>query len=140
MLRRTFSTALAGALCAATREFIQVRGDARAGEILNRAFSVLAGRPDGHTLGKLVVTGVDGARHFINDNVWWLWTDSQCNYHATYGWRPFLDAATRQIDKTTWTTPFRYQVTPDMQEFFRREQKAPKVPPVGWLPTSYDPL
>ena len=140
MNRRTFCGALAGALHAAPRAYLQVRGDARAGEILNRAFAILAGRPDNHTLGKLVVTGVDGQQHFINDNVWWLWTDSQCNYHATYGWRPFLDAAYRRIDKTTWTTPFRNQVTREMQDRFRSEQKAPKVPPLGWLPGSYDPL
>lgn len=133
MLRRTF-------LATAAASLIRVRGSRTAQDTLNRAFAIFAGRPDNHTLGKLVVTDPAGARHFINDNVWWLWTDSQCNYHATWGWRPFFDPAYRQIDRTTWTTPFRYQVTAEMQDFFRRQQKAPKVPPVGWLPHSYDPL
>jgi len=140
MKRRSFWASLAGAALAARRDYIKVDGDSAARELLNRAFAVLAGRDDQHTLGKLAVVGVDGQRHFINDNVWWLWTDSQCNYVATYGWRPFFTPEFRNIDRTTWSTPFRDQVTPALQQFFRREQKAPKVPPLGWLPSSYDPM
>jgi hypothetical protein len=140
MNRRSFCAGLVGAGLAPRRDYIKVEGDASARDLLNRAFAVLSGREDQHTLGRLVVVGVDGQRHFINDNVWWQWTDSQCNYHATYGWRPFFTPEYRRIDRSTWTTPFRDQVTPALQEFFRREQKAPKVPPLGWLPTSYDPL
>jgi hypothetical protein len=140
MNRRSFCAGLAGTALPARRDYIKVEGDRTAHELLNRAFSVLAGRDDQHTLGRLAVTGLDGQRHFINDNVWWLWTDSQCSYHATYGWRPFFTPEYRRIDRATWTTPFRDQVTPALQEFFRREQKAPKVPPLGWLPSSYDPL
>ena len=88
MKRRSFCAGLAGAALGARRDYIKVEGDASARDLLNRAFSVLAGRDDQHTLGRLAVEGVDGQRHFINDNVWWLWTNSQCNYHATYGWLP----------------------------------------------------
>jgi len=140
MRRRSFCAGLVSAAFGARPQYVKVEGDPTARDLLNRAFAVLAGRDDQHTLGRLVVDGVDGQRHFINDNVWWLWTDGQCNYHATYGWRPFFTPEYRRIDRTTWSTPFRDQVTPALQEFFRREQKAPKVPPLGWLPSSYDPL
>jgi hypothetical protein len=119
--------------------FAEIQGTDRARELLEDAFSVYSGRPDGNTLAKLIVTNAAGAKYFVNDNVWWRYTDFQCNYHATYGWRPFFDQSYRQVDCRTWQACFRYQVNKELQGYFRRVEQAPKIPPLNWLPGSFDP-
>jgi hypothetical protein len=119
--------------------FAEIQGTDRARALLEDAFSVYSGRPDGNTLAKLIVTNTAGAKYFVNDNVWWRYTDFQCNYHATYGWRPFFDRTYRQVDCNTWQACFRYQVSKTLQEYFRRAEHAPKIPPLNWLPGSFDP-
>jgi hypothetical protein len=121
------------------RTFAEVRGPDRVQELLEDAFSVYGGRQDGNTLAKLMVTSAAGAKYFVNDNVWWRYIDFQCNYHATYGWRPFFDKSYRQVDCRTWQACFRYQVTDALQEYFRRVEQAPRIPPLNWLPGSFDP-
>lgn len=119
--------------------FAQIRGTNHVRELLESAFSIYSGRPDGNTLSKLIMTNAARTKSFINDNVWWKYTDFQCNYHGTYGWRPFFDKAYREVDRNTWQACFRFQVTRTLQDYFKKVEKAPKIPPLNWLPSSFDP-
>jgi hypothetical protein len=119
--------------------FAEIRGTDRVRNLLEDAFSIYSGRTDGNTLSKLVLANSAGTETFVNDNVWWKYTDFQCNYHATYGWRPFFNKAYRKIDRNTWQTCFRFQVTKTLQDYFKNVEEAPKIPPINWLPGSFDP-
>lgn len=119
--------------------FADLKGTDRVRELLEIAFGIYAGRPDGNTLAKLIVTNDARKQFFVNDNVWWKYTDFQCNYHGTYGWRPFLNEAYRKIDRNTWQACFRFQVNKTLQDYFKKVEKAPKIPPANWLPGSFDP-
>ncbi len=120
--------------------FAEIQGTDRLRALLNDAFSIYSGRPDGNTLSKLAVANGAGTRFFVNDNVWWKYTDFQCNYHATYGWRPFFNKAYREIDRNTWQACFRFQVNKTLQDYFKRVEQAPRIPPLNWLPYSFDPF
>jgi hypothetical protein len=135
-----FQGSLRGNPSADSETFAEIRGTDRVRELLEDAFSIYAGRPDGNTLAKMVILNARGTRSFVNDNVWWKYTDFQCNYHATYGWRPFFNKAYREIDRETWQAPFRFQVTKTLQDYVKTAEQAPNAPPLNWLPYSFDPL
>ena len=135
-----FQSSLPGHPPARSGTFAEIRGTDRVRELLEDAFSIYSGRSDGNTLAKMVVLNARGTRSFVNDNVWWKYTDFQCNYHATYGWRPFFSKAYRQIDRDTWQAPFRFQVNKTLQDYVKTVEQAPNVPPLNWLPYSFDPL
>jgi hypothetical protein len=114
-------------------------GEPDAVEALERAFSILTGRPDGNDLGAVVQSGRDGRFYFLNDNCWWRYVDFQCTFHATFGWRPFTDIPKRLVEFNTWDLGFRYQATEELIHRFR-EAGYPCVPPVGFLPQNAFPL
>src|SRR3989304_5083318 len=73
--------------------FADIQGTDRVRQLLEDAFSIYSGRPDANTLSRIIICNATGRSYFYNDNVWWPVTDSQCNYHGTYGWRPFFNRA-----------------------------------------------
>lgn len=119
--------------------FAEIQGTDCVQELLEDAFSIYTGRSDGNTFSRLIITNGAQKQFFINDNVWWKYTDFQCNYHGTYGWRPFFNKGYRAIDRNTWQACFRFQVNKTLQGYFRKVEKAPKIPPINWLPGSFDP-
>lgn len=116
-----------------------VLGEPQAVRAVEEAFSVLTGRTDGNTLSTIIEKGIDGHEYFVNDDSWWRYTDFQCNYHGTYGWRPFFDARHKRADLNTWRAGFQHSADEALVDKLRRAGER-YIPPVGYLPASFRPL
>jgi len=102
--------------------------------LLERCWDVLAGRLDPNNFRQILQRDLEGREFFINDNCWWLYTDSQCNCLGTYGWRPFFNARLRQADLNTWRQFFRHQ-----SDGTQKEPGGEKIVPKGAFPFSMNP-
>lgn len=120
--------------------FGRVQGQARAAGVLEEVWDVYAGQRTANTLERVIAHDrVHGRSYFVNDNCWWQYTDAQCNWHGTYGWRPFFDARYREVDRDTWRSFSEYQVDEALREHFARQSPSGKAPPVGFFPHSVFP-
>ncbi|RLD32739.1 MAG: hypothetical protein DRI83_10420, partial [Bacteroidetes bacterium] len=121
------------------RKYFELPDSPQLEDMINAGYGILAGRSDDNTLMRLIHEVQDGKDFFINDDSWWLYTDLQCHFHSLFGWRPFCSTEIRKIDFTTWSMGFIDQVSEQLQQHFRDTYGMQDPPPVGWLPSQFNP-
>lgn len=114
--------------------FAEIKAPLDIRALMERCFDVLRGRVDANNFRQIVQKDLRGRGFFVNDNCWWLYTDSQCNCFGTYGWRPFFDAALRLTDYHTWHQFFAHQ-----SDGKRKEPGSTRTVPRGAFPFSVNP-